>query len=143
MATLGVLAAVIGTMVPSFSPILSLGAVAGLVVFIGTFASTRFALFVLIFATLLSPEFGSRTTGGGGVTLRLDDFLLLIIAFSQLAKAAVNRDIGIFIWTPLNRYITYYILVCVFPTGIGMISGRVQLLSGLFFVLKSRPRVRD
>ena len=75
MATLGVLAAVIGTMVPSFSPILSLGAVAGLVVFIGTFASTRFALFVLIFATLLSPEFGSRTTGGGGVTLRLDDFL--------------------------------------------------------------------
>ena len=136
MATLGVLAAVIGTMVPSFSPILSLGAVAGLVVFIGTFASTRFALFVLIFATLLSPEFGSRTTGGGGVTLRLDDFLLLIIAFSQLAKAAVNRDIGIFIWTPLNRYITYYILVCVFPTGIGMISGRVQLLSGLFFVLK-------
>lgn len=129
MATLGVLAAVIGTMVPSFSPILSLGAVAGLVVFIGTFASTRFALFVLIFATLLSPEFGSRTTGSGGLTLRLDDFLLLIIAFSQLAKAAVNRDIGIFIWTPLNRYITYYILVCVFSTGIGMISGRVELLS--------------
>jgi len=32
----------------------------------------------------------------------LDDFLLLVIAFSQLTKAAVNRDIGIFVWTPLN-----------------------------------------
>ncbi len=107
-----------------------------MVVFIGSFASTRFALFVLIFATLLSPEFGSRSTGGGDVTLRVDDFLLLLIGFSQLTKAAVNRDIGIFVWTPLNRYITYYILVCVFSTGIGMIAGRVQPLTGFFFVMK-------
>ena len=102
MAILGLLAVVIGTAVPNFSPVLTLGAVAGLIVFIGSFASTRFALFVLIFATLLSPGFGSRTIGGGGVTVRLDDFLLLVIAFSQLTKAAVNRDIGIFVWTPLN-----------------------------------------
>ena len=101
MAILGLLAVVIGTAVPNFSAVLTFGAVAGLIVFIGSFASTRFALFMLIFATLLSPEFGSRTTGGG-VTVRLDDFLLLVIAFSQLTKAAVNRDIGIFVWTPLN-----------------------------------------
>ena len=34
---------------------------------------------------------------------RLEDFHLLVIAFAQLTKAAVNRDIGLFVWTPLNK----------------------------------------
>jgi hypothetical protein len=34
---------------------------------------------------------------------RLEDFLLLVNAFAQLTKAAVNRDIGLFAWTPLNK----------------------------------------
>lgn len=101
MTVLVILVTTLGTIVPSLDPTIAIGSVVGLLLFIGSFASTRFALFVLIFATLLSPEFGSRSTSGGGLTIRVDDFLLLLIAFSQLARAAVNRDIGIFVWTPL------------------------------------------
>ena len=126
----------LGVLVAQTDTIISLGLVLGLVVFIASFADTKIALYVLIFATLLSPEFGERSTAGGGVTLRLDDFLLLVIAFGQLAKAAVNRDVGPFTWTPLNKYITWYTLVCVFATGFGMVAGRVRLLTGFFFVLK-------
>lgn len=137
MTVLAILVTTLGTIVPSLDPTIAIGSVVGLLLlFIGSFASTRFALFVLIFATLLSPEFGSRSTSGGGLTIRVDDFLLLLIAFSQLARAAVNRDIGIFVWTPLNRYITYYMLVCVVSTGAGMMAGRVTPLTGFFFVLK-------
>lgn len=136
MVFLLILAPLLAMVVANVPPYMSLGLVLGIVVFIGSFASTQIALYVLIFATLLSPEFGSRTTSGSGVTLRLDDFLLLIIGFSQLTKAAVNRDIGLFSWTPLNRWITYYMLVCIFATGLGMVSGRVRPLTGFFFVLK-------
>ncbi len=82
-----------------------------------------------------SPR-SSRTTGGGGVTIRLDDFLLLLIGFSQLTKSAINREIGIFAWTPLNRYITYYMLACIISTSVGIIFGRVRPVTGFFFVLK-------
>lgn len=123
-------------LVTNTDPLISIGIVIGVVVFIASFLSTQIALYVLIFATLLSPEFGQRTTGGSGVTLRLDDFLLLLIGFSQLTKAAVNREIGLFTYTPLNRYITYYMLACVFATGLGMVAGRVRPLTGFFFVLK-------
>ena len=136
LALLLVMAPLFGLLVARVEPALAVGVVLGVIVFILTFVSVQFAIYVLIFATLLSPEFGSRTTGGGGVTIRLDDFLLLIIGFSQLTRSAVYRDVGIFAWSPLNRYITYYMLACVFSTGVGIIFGRVNPLTGFFFVLK-------
>ena len=136
LALLLVLAPLFGVLVARVDYTLSLGIAIGLVIFILTFVSTQFALYVLILATLLSPEFGSRSTQGGGVTLRLDDLLLLVIGFSQLTRSAMYRDVGLFSWTPLNRPITYYMLACVFATAFGMLAGRVRPLTGFFFVLK-------
>ena len=52
-------------------------------------ASTDAALYLLIFSMLLSPEFVAGATSvsslGRGITLRIDDFLLLIIGFGWLA----------------------------------------------------------
>ncbi|MDA0746139.1 MAG: O-antigen ligase family protein [bacterium] len=136
MATLLVATLTMGVVVSIVPPTISIGIVVGVAVFILSFASTRFALYILIFATLLSPEFGSRSTDGGGVTLRVDDFLLLLIGFSQLTRTAIYRQVGLFTWTPLNRYITYYMLACVFATGMGMLTGNVRFVTGFFFVLK-------
>jgi hypothetical protein len=136
MAVILLVTPLFGILVASTDPLISVGIVVGIVVFVASFLSTQIALYVLVFATLLSPEFGQRSTAGGGVTLRLDDFLLLLIGFSQLTKAAVNREIGLFTYTPLNRYITYYMLACVFATGLGMVAGRVRPMTGFFFVLK-------
>jgi O-antigen ligase len=136
LAVLFVLTLALGMLSTTVSPTILLAGVGGIAIFVLSFASTRYALYFLILAALLSPEFGSRATHGGGVTLRLDDFLLLVIGFGQLTKTAVHRDVGLFSWTPLNRYISYYMLACVFATGAGIIFGRVRPLTGFFFVLK-------
>ena len=113
---------------------------AGLILFVVSFASTEIALYILIFSMLLSPEFIIGTTEGAslerGVTLRIDDLILLMIGFSWLAKMSINKELGLFLKTPLNKPIAYYIIVCLVSTLFGSLFGRVQLKTGFFFVLK-------
>ncbi len=127
-------------MLPKLSPTKTFALVAGMVIFIISFSSTTFALYILIFSMLLSPEFIVGATGaaslGRGVTLRLDDFILAIIGFSWLAKMSINKELGLFLRTPLNRPIAYYIIVCLISTLLGAIFGRLQFKTGFFFVLK-------
>ena len=89
---------------------------------------------------LLSPEFIIGETAGGslnrGVTLRLEDFLLVVIGLSWFAKNAVNKELGLLLKTPLNKPIFYYTLACIVSTGIGVMSGGVSLKTGFFFMLK-------
>ena len=112
----------------------------GLIIFIASFASTNIALYILIFSMLLSPEFIVGATEGAtlgrGITLRLDDFILLMIGFSWLAKMSINKELGLFLKTPLNKPIAYYIIICLSSTLFGSLFGRVQLKTGIFYVLK-------
>lgn len=117
-------------------PELLLAAVVGISLFILCFFSVKYALYTLIFSMLLSPEFGSRTTEGGGITVRLEDLLLPLIGFSWFARTAVYKNLGLLKKTPLNRPIFYYILACVVSTILGMMFGKVQIVKGFFFVLK-------
>ena len=126
--------------IPTLSVIKTFALLAGVVIFIASFASTEVALYILIFSMLLSPEFIVGSTAGAsmgrGVTLRLDDFLLVIVGFSWLAKMAINKELGLFLKTPLNKPIGFYIIICMLSTLLGAISGRVDLKTGFFFVLK-------
>jgi len=105
-----------------------------------SFINIELGLYILIFSMLLSPEIAVGQTYGAslgrGVTLRLEDFLLVIIAFSWFAKNAVNKELGLFLKTPLNRAILFYALACIVATGFGIIAGRVHPRTGFFFVLK-------
>jgi O-antigen ligase len=101
-----------------------------------SFANTEIALYVLVFSMLLSPEIGQRTTEGAGITLRVDDFLLVLIGFAWLARTALYKELGIFLRTKLNKPIFFYLLACVSSTAIGMLLGNVEIKSGFFFVLK-------
>lgn len=123
----------LGVMVSKTSYVISFAVLAGIVLFIMSFVSTEIAIYVLIFASLLSPEFGARETHGGGVTLRTEDFLLVLIGFSQLARSALYKDVGLFRSTPLNRPIGYYVIACVFSTGLGIMFERVVPLTGFSF----------
>lgn len=126
--------------IPSLSPTKTLALGAGLVIFVVSFASTEMALYVLIFSMLLSPEFIFGTTEGAtlgrGVTLRIDDFLLAIIGFSWLAKMSINKEMGLFLKTPINRPVAIYMTICLISTLFGSVLGRVDLKTGFFFVLK-------
>ena len=137
-----ILLILVGTafIIPNLSPTKTMALAAGMAIFVISFVSTEFGLFILIFSMLLSPEFVVGTTGGAslgrGVTLRLDDFLLVIIGFSWLAKMSIHKELGLFLRTPLNKPIAFYIIICLVSTLFGAIFGRVNLVTGFFFVLK-------
>lgn len=111
----------------------------GGVVVIVSFMSTEAAIYILICSMLLSPEFGA-TEGGiaeeRSITVRADDLLILLIGFSWFARTAIQKELGLFPHTPLNRPILLYIFACAFPTALGMMVGRIQGLSGIFYLLK-------
>jgi len=103
------------------------------------FVKTEIGLYLVIFSMLLSPQFGS---GGGTIAegrrilVRSEDVLLLVVAFSWLAKTAVNKELGLAVKTPLNRPILAYVAATAIATLIGYATGTVAGVGGLFYVLK-------
>jgi len=130
----------LAVVIPMLSVTKSLALAVGMVIFVISFARTDLALYILIFSMLLSPEFIIGSTEGAslgrGVTLRIDDFLLVIIGFSWLAKMSINKELGLFLKSPLNRPIAYYLTICLVSTLLGSVFGRVNLKTGFFYVLK-------
>lgn len=122
--------------------LLVLALVLALLVAIVAFIWPEIGLYMLLLSMLLSPEIivggvgGGGTTGSRGVTLRVDDFLLLLLALTWLARAAVYKDIGLFVKTPINRPLVAYLLVAAVSTGLGVLFGRVRPLVGTLFVVK-------
>lgn len=124
----------------STSPILFQVLIA-LSIFVVTFLKIEWGLYILIFSMLLSPEFIVGQTLGGaalrrGMTLRLEDFLLVVIGFGWFARNAVYKELGLLLKTPLNKPIFFYLLACVLSTGLGIMAGRVTAGTGFFFVMK-------
>jgi len=130
------LSLIVALVLVKVAPVYALLAAIGLGLLIITFTNTDFALYILIFSMLLSPEFGTRTTSGGGITIRIDDLTLGIIIFTWLAKTAINKELSLFRQTPLNKPIWIYTFICVLSTTFGMMFGRVNFLNGSFFVIK-------
>ena len=129
-----------GFFVPQVPPSRLILGLLALVIFILSFINIEWGLYILIFSMLLSPEFMAGQTDGGalgrGITLRLEDFLLVVIGSSWFARTAVKKELGLFLKTPLNKAILFYALACVVSTGFGMMAGRVEFKSGILYVLK-------
>jgi len=135
------LAVALGLATTLSKPTLLIGLVAGCTLLVAAFLSTSLSLYFLIFSMLLSPElaFGrleGRGVGGRGITIRLDDILLLIIGFTWLAKTIIYRELGLIKRTPLNWPIMLYMAACILATLLGVLTGRVQLATGFFYLLK-------
>ena len=134
-------ALLVGYLLTMLSAIHSLVLVILLLVFVCTFIWPEAGLYVVIFSMLLSPEIiatdvGGKATLGRGLTLRLEDFLLVFIGLSWFARTAVDKTTGLFRKTPLNQPIAAYILACFLATLWGKFSGHVHGKAGFFFVLK-------
>lgn len=131
-----------GLMFAKAPPHMVVAVTAGLVLALVSFFNTELALYILIISMLLGPQFTAGPAelvpgrGRGGVTLRYDDFLLVVIGLSWFFKTAIHKDLGIFPGTKLNRAIGYYFAVCLLSTLVGQMFGRVRGLTGIFFVLK-------
>lgn len=108
-------------------------------VFLLVFVRTELGLYLVLFSMLLSPEIGSASAElaeGRRVVIRTEDLVLLVVAFSWLAKTAVNKELGLTLKTPLNRPILWYMAVTTIATLLGYATGSVQGLGGFFYVLK-------
>ena len=137
-----VLAVALAAVIISNTPVISLAIVLGVLALALAFLSTNISLYVLVFAMLLGPQFlvggleGGTQTAGRGLTLRFDDFLLVVMGLGWLAQVAIRRGAASSLRTPLNRPIMFYIGACVFATMIGMLAGRVKPTNGFFFLFK-------
>ena len=134
------IALVTGGLVAQSTPVRMLLYIGLLVIFMVTFIKAEWGLYILIFSMLLSPEITvgetARASLSRGVTLRLEDLLLVVIGLSWLACNAVLKDIGLFLKTPLNKPIFFYVIACVLATGFGVMAGRVEVKTGALYVLK-------
>jgi O-antigen ligase len=135
-----VIALLAGFLISQHPPSILIWATLAFAVFVVSFVNIEWGLYILIFSMLLSPEISIGETAGAslsrGVTLRFEDFLLVVIGFSWFAKNAVNKEIGFFLKTPLNKAIFFYIVACLVSTGFGIMDGRVAAQTGFLFVLK-------
>ncbi len=129
-----------GFLISQYPPYIVVCAALVLVIFVVSFISVEWGLYILIFSMLLSPEINiGNTTGASlqrGVTLRFEDFLLVLIGFSWFARTAVKKELGLFLKTPLNKAILMYVVVCLMSTGLGIMADRVGPKTGALFVLK-------
>jgi O-antigen ligase len=116
--------------------------VAGIIIFTFSFISQEIALYILICSMLLGPQFVSESDlvsfyRGRGISLRFDDFLLVIISLAWFLRVAINKDLGIFLRTPLNLPIAVYLFACVLATVYGYLTNpRVNPTVGTFYILK-------
>jgi hypothetical protein len=135
-----VIALLAGFLVSQYPPHILIWVALACAIFITAFINIDWGLYILIFSMLLSPEITIGETAGAslgrGVTLRFEDFLLIVIGLSWFAKNAVHKELGLFLKTPLNKAIFFYILSCLVSTGFGVLGNRVGFTTGLLFVLK-------
>ena len=127
-------------MLESSFPQIGFALVLGFAVFIIVFIRTEAAIALVLLSMMLSPEF---SLGGSGqlaekreVVIRSEDLLLMLIAFSWLAKTAVNKELGLILRTALNRPILAYVVTTTLATLIGFATGTVRTAAGFFYVLK-------
>lgn len=104
--------------------------------FIVSFMNTNFALVILIFSMLFSPELRAGGISGRAVVVRVDDIFLFVVFFGWWAKMAVNKELGLLKMTVLNRPIVVYTLVCFLATFIGILQGYLNVKGSFFYLLK-------
>jgi len=119
------------------SVVIILGAMACILAFM----NAELSIYFLIFAMLLSPELevGQTERGaslGRAVTLRVDDFLILVISGTWFLKSVLYKEVDLIRRTSLNAAIFVYALLCVVSTMLGMVEGLVVVKTGSLFVLK-------
>ncbi|MCX5833101.1 MAG: O-antigen ligase family protein [Deltaproteobacteria bacterium] len=133
--------AIIGMALIKASSFLVIAILAAFVIALFSFLAPEYALYLLLAAMLLSPEFMVKDLPGligiqRSLTLRYEDLLLLIIGTAWFMKTAINKELGLFVRTPLNKTIAAYLTICFISTIMGVQAGRVKGITGFLFVMK-------
>jgi len=112
-------------------------AVVGIIVFAISFFSMRAGLILMALAMLFSPEFSVGSIGIRDVTIRLEDVLIPVLGLAWLLQVTLRRQFAFFASTPINGLIGALLILSVFSTAYGFLTGWVQLINGFFYVFKT------
>jgi len=109
----------------------------GIAFFAIAFFSIRLGLVLMAISMLFSPEFSVGSIGARDIAIRIEDVLIPILTLAWLAQVTIRRQWGMFSWTPLNKPIFLLIIVSIFSTIRGSLTGWVSPLTGTFYVFKT------
>ena len=127
----------LGKIVVGPTPLLGFVLMGAVVISLITLVNTDAALIILIFSMLLSPELSVGTAASRAVVIRLDDFLLIGVFFTWLAKTALSQEYKSLKLTPLGFPILGFILICFASTFMGIVNeGIPNFKSSFFYILK-------
>ncbi|MBU2540536.1 MAG: O-antigen ligase family protein [Candidatus Omnitrophica bacterium] len=120
-----------------FSPENMLLWVLVIAVLLVTLVNINISLIILIFSMLLSPEFVLGELGvARRIVIRVDDILLLVVCFTWLVKMAMNKQLGLLKFTPLQVPLLLFIGACVISTSLALLADEISLQESYFYILK-------
>lgn len=118
-------------------PFIPLVIIFGIFMFFTAFTAINFAMALLIFAMLLSPEMAvGAISKQRNIVVRIDDLLTLTFTLAWLAKTTINKNMRLVTKTPINLFIGLYMISFIIPTVNGMIAANVSPVKGLFYIFK-------
>ena len=135
-----------GYLVAQTSAGISLGLLLVVVILFIAFFNPELALHIILLSMLLSPEvvvggvggisLGKPGTKGDVLVLRVEDLVLSGVAVAWIARTAIFKELGLIRQTPLNPAILAYVVSLALSTLLGVLTGTVLPIRGLFFTLK-------
>lgn len=126
----------LGKIVVGPTPLAGFVLIGVVIICLVTLVNTDAALIILIFSMLLSPELKVGAAAERAVVVRLDDFLLMGVFFTWMAKAALSQEYKFLKMSPLDFPILGYILACLISTAMGLFNKDVNPSSSFFYILK-------
>lgn len=117
-----------------FFPILIL---IGFCIALLTFFKPRFGLIVMLFFMLISTDMQlDQSTEGRGLSIRIEDVILLIVTGGWLLNRAKTRSLSMFKHVPINKPVIFMALAITMASIIGYLQGTLPIRRGILFTLK-------
>ncbi|MFC2171327.1 O-antigen ligase family protein [Acidobacteriota bacterium] len=119
-----------------YGPIPAAGGMLILFMFCATLIYIEVGLVGLIFSMLFSPEISLGQVAVRAITLRFEDFLILVVFFAWMIRLAIRKEERRF--RPANIYlpIAVFLLIGLISTIRGASLGLIDLPSGLMYFFK-------
>ena len=125
---------------------ISLVAALLIVLLFASFLIPEFGLHIILLSMLLSPEIvvggvggislGKPTVKADVLVVRIEDLVLVAVAFAWLARTAIFKELAVIRRTPINPAILSYVAALILATLLGAFAGTVRPVRGFFFTLK-------
>ncbi|HOK04475.1 MAG TPA: O-antigen ligase family protein, partial [Victivallales bacterium] len=124
--------------IPHNSPFLSIYLLLGFLLILLSFFKPKIALGIMLVFIMVSTDIQLDKTANSerGVTVRMEDIILLLVTGGWLLNRAKNRSLSIIKDVPINKGITVMSFAIIISTLLGLLQGTVPTSRAILFTLK-------